>query len=62
ITIYDLTGREIWRSIKSNYPAGNYTITWNGVNQAGESVVSGIYLVRIITPKYAANQRILLMK
>jgi len=62
ITIFDLTGREIWRSVKSNYPAGNYTITWNGVNQSGANVVSGIYIVRMITPKYTATHRIVLMK
>ncbi len=62
ISIYDLTGREIWRSTKTSYAAGNYTITWNGVNHSGASVVSGIYLVRMISPKYTANQRILLMK
>jgi flagellar hook assembly protein FlgD len=62
ILIYDLTGREIWRSSKTSYPAGNHTLAWNGVNQAGESVVSGIYMVRMITPKYSATQRILLMK
>jgi len=62
ITIFDLTGREIWRSTKTSYAAGNYTITWNGVNQSGANVVSGIYIVRMVTPKYTATQRIILMK
>jgi len=62
IIIYDLTGREIWRSAKTGYAAGYYTISWNGVNQSGGSVVSGIYLVRMVTPKYTATQRIVLMK
>jgi len=62
ITIFDLTGREIWRSVKTSYAAGNYTLTWNGVNQSGANVVSGIYLVRMVTSKYTATQRIVLMK
>jgi len=62
ITIFDLTGREIWRSAKTSYAAGNYTLTWNGVNQSGANVVSGIYLVRMVTSKYTATQRIVLMK
>ncbi|MGC9365411.1 MAG: T9SS type A sorting domain-containing protein, partial [Fidelibacterota bacterium] len=62
IAIYDLTGREIWRSAKTGYAAGNHTLSWNGVNQSGANVVSGIYLVRMVTPKYSATQRILLMK
>ena len=62
IIIYDLTGREVWHNMQSIYNAGNYTITWDGVNQAGESVVSGIYLVQIVTPGYKATRRILLMK
>ncbi|MFH1213851.1 MAG: T9SS type A sorting domain-containing protein, partial [Candidatus Neomarinimicrobiota bacterium] len=62
ISIYDLTGREIWRSTKTSYTAGNYTITWNGVDQSGANVVSGIYLVRMVTSKYTATQRIVLMK
>jgi len=62
ISIYDLTGREIWRSVKTNYEAGNHTLTWNGVNQSGANVVSGIYLVRMVSPKLTATQRIVLMK
>jgi len=62
ISIYDLTGREIWHNTKTSYAAGNHTLAWNGVNQSGANVVSGIYLVRMVTSKYTATQRIILMK
>lgn len=62
ILIYDLNGREVWHSVKSNYSTGKYTLTWNGVNQTGASVVSGIYLLHMITPQYSASRKMVLMK
>jgi len=55
-------GREVWKSAKTNYSAGTYSIIWNGVNQSGQPVGTGIYIVRLNSTKYTATQKVLLMK
>ena len=62
IIVYDLMGREVWKSAKTNYYAGTYSVIWNGVNHSGQPVGTGIYLVRLNSNKYTATQKVLLMK
>lgn len=62
IIIYDLMGREVWRTNKTNYTAGTHSIVWNGTNHAGQPVGTGIYLIRLNSRKYSAAQKVLLMK
>jgi len=62
IIVYDLMGHEVWKSARTHYSAGTYSIVWNGVNHSGQPVGTGIYLVRLNSAKYNATQKILLMK
>ena len=62
IVIYDLVGREVWKSAKMNYTAGSHSIIWNGTNQAGKPVGTGMYIVKLNSNKYSATQKVLLMK
>jgi hypothetical protein len=50
--IYDITGKKVktlWNGAQS---AGNYSLYWNGLNDSGVSVCSGIYICRIIVGNY----------
>ena len=47
VTIYNLLGRVIFTFPNQNQPAGEYHLTWNGLDQHGQSVASGFYLVNI---------------
>ncbi len=62
IIVYDLMGREVWKSAKTQYSPGTYSVIWNGVNHSGQPVVTGMYLVRLNSDKYTATQKVLLMK
>ena len=43
INIYNIMGQRIATMNKGQLPAGSYSFTWNGENQFGEKVTSGIY-------------------
>jgi hypothetical protein len=45
--IYDLLGRSIRRLSEGTMPGGRYEIVWDGRNDRGHPVASGIYLVRL---------------
>ncbi len=47
IQIFDLAGRTVTRLVNGEFVAGEHTISWNGMNQNGESVSSGLYICRI---------------
>jgi hypothetical protein len=47
IAIYDVSGKLV-RVLESGYKVqGNYTITWDGKNDAGANVISGVYLLTL---------------
>jgi len=53
IVVYDLMGREIWKTAMTKYAAGTHSIVWNGTNHARQPVGTGIYLIRLNSPKYS---------
>lgn len=62
LSIYDITGRVVRKLIDENRPAGLNQIGWDGRNDSGEQLVSGIYFVRIITEYRTRTSRLVLIK
>jgi flagellar hook assembly protein FlgD len=47
LAIYDLLGRRV-RTLESGFKtAGEYVMKWNGVDEKGRSVASGVYFYRL---------------
>jgi len=47
LTVFDIRGRKVAELLSERKAAGNYTAIWNGRNQQGRKVASGIYLYRV---------------
>jgi hypothetical protein len=47
LTIYDLRGRRVRELLNSDFEPGTHKVHWDGKNDRGESVASGIYLYRL---------------
>lgn len=47
LNIYDLTGRTVRNLLQNRAEAGNYQVLWNGTDNCGYSVPSGIYFINI---------------
>ncbi len=62
LTVFDATGRRIRQLFRGYLPNGEYTIRWNGKNDAGQSLASGIYYVLLISPNGKASQKLLLIR
>jgi hypothetical protein len=47
LAIWDLTGRRVRKLVQQQQPAGRYAITWDGRNEQGEALASGVYLYQL---------------
>jgi hypothetical protein len=47
IRIYDLAGQEIFAGTKNNLQPGRYQFSWNGLDNEGQSVSTGIYFLAL---------------
>jgi hypothetical protein len=46
VTVYDILGRQVYRWEKRNLPAGFHSIRWEGTDQEGRTVATGLYICR----------------
>jgi hypothetical protein len=58
IRIYDLKGREVRELANGLEPPGIHTVTWNGKNELGRAVASGIYFYKIEASGTSSHKRI----
>ena len=62
LTIHDLLGRKIKTLVSDYQQAGQYSVTWNGKDEAGNSLASGIYLYTLKTGNILQSKKMILMK
>jgi hypothetical protein len=62
IKIYDILGREIKTLVNDVRNAGTYSSTWNGDNDFGNKVSSGIYLYRMEAGSFVDTRKMILLK
>ncbi len=63
LTIYDVLGREIVRVLdKVALEPGRWSAAWNGEDQFGNPVPSGIYFYRLESQKYVVVRKMVLLK
>lgn len=62
ITVYNLVGQAVRVLVDKDQPVGFHTIRWDGRNQRGQSVSSGIYLYQIEAGTFVDTRKMLLLK
>ncbi len=62
ITVYNILGEEVKTLIKTEMQPGNYRASWNGMDDAGRYVSSGIYFYRLETQSFSVTKKMILMK
>lgn len=60
--IYNLSGQLIRSLVSEHKPAGFYAALWNGRDDGGQAVGSGIYLMRLKAGDYTSTRRITLLR
>lgn len=62
LEIFDMLGRKVKTLFSGEQRIGAYAREWNGTNDAGTSVSSGVYFYRIRTEEFTAAKKMVLMK
>ncbi|HEX9253062.1 MAG TPA: lamin tail domain-containing protein, partial [Ignavibacteriaceae bacterium] len=62
LRIYDILGNEIATLVNEEKPPSTYEVLWNGENNLGSKVSSGIYFVRIQANQQFKNLKLMLLK
>ena len=62
IEIFDILGQRVKTLVDREMNAGTYSVVWNGRDDAGRDVASGVYLYRIVAGEFAAKRRLLLVR
>jgi hypothetical protein len=62
IYVYNVRGQRIRTLVNGYHTVGEHQITWNGTDDNGREVSSGVYFYRMITGDYVETRRMVLMK
>ncbi|MSR82092.1 MAG: T9SS type A sorting domain-containing protein [Candidatus Latescibacteria bacterium] len=62
LTLYDPLGRPLRRLLDTSLPAGTYTYGWDGRDDQGREVASGVYFCRLQAGGFRAVERLALVR
>jgi len=62
VTIYNLLGQPVRKLFRGKKQAGTYTFRWDGRDNTGNSVVSGVYLLIVRAGERRFQEKLILMK
>jgi hypothetical protein len=62
IQVYDLAGHLIRELLNEERNAGAYDVPWDGVDNQGQSVASGVYPVRLTSSEGVQTQRAVIIR
>ena len=62
INVYNVRGQRVRTLLNEQREPGHHSVIWNGTDDSGRTMSSGIYLYRIVAGENTATRRMLLMK
>lgn len=62
LQIFSLKGKSVNSLIRETQQVGNYQVRWNGLDNNGNPVASGVYLLRLQAEGQQRKQRIILVR
>ena len=62
LVVYDLLGRKVKTLVNDARHAGEHRVTWNGTNELGTSVASGVYVYRLASGSMSKVHKMMLLR
>ncbi|UCH62149.1 MAG: T9SS type A sorting domain-containing protein [Fidelibacterota bacterium] len=62
LVIYDLLGRQLVQLVDGRRDAGYHRIVWDGRDDRGRELPTGLYIARMVTPEFTRSVKLVLLK
>jgi hypothetical protein len=62
LSVYDVSGRLVRTLVDGDLTPGVHDVPWNGVNELGAKVSSGVYFYRITSGRWSETKKMVLLK
>jgi flagellar hook assembly protein FlgD len=62
LDVYNVLGRRVKTLVQGTQPAGFYRTVWDGRDEAGHPVPTGLYLYRLTASDWIQTRRMMLIK
>lgn len=62
IQVYNIKGQPVRTLVSGAQSGGTYRLQWNGTNDNGRALSSGVYYIKMTAGKYTTTQKAILMK
>jgi len=62
LRVYDMTGQVVRTLVSANRSAGTYTELWNGTNEQGVKVGSGVYFYELKAGAFSSKKKMTLLQ
>lgn len=62
LVVYNLLGQEVRTLVEGIQSVGAHSVRWDGTNEAGKQLPSGVYLYQLQTPAATQMQKMLLLR
>ena len=62
VAIYNAMGQRIRTLVEGEQAAGHHRVVWDGRDDAGQAVASGLYLCRLVSGEFSAVRKLMLVR
>ncbi len=62
VAVFNVAGQRVRTLVDEVMPAGSHTLTWDGTNDRGEALASGIYFYRVVAGSEVLTRKMTLLK
>jgi len=62
LTVFNILGQQVATLVNGSLTAGQHEATWNGSDDSGDAVGSGIYFYRLVASNVTETKKMVLMK
>jgi flagellar hook assembly protein FlgD len=62
LSVFDINGKKVKTLFSGMVEAGHYSVKWNGTNDRGQKLNSGMYFLRFESPSYFKTIKMVMMR
>ncbi len=62
LEIFNLSGQKVRTLVNTKQSSGTHTVTWNGTNDSGELLATGLYIYRLQAAEFVDMKKMLFIK